>query len=801
MAQFNSDDLFALFNVKTRDSELYFNHIAIDSRLLISPPDTCFVAVVGDRFDGHDFIEDVVRDGVKVVVVEREIPGVEVEQIVVPSTRKALADMAKYWREKALGSCLRIGVTGSSGKTTFKEWISIAVAGNPQFYTSPKSFNSSIGLPLSVLDTSSNAQQALYEVGISDPNEMDLQREILNPKLGILLNIGKAHLHRFKSEQDLFEEKWKLFRKVEKVIVEKELLEKFKGSHPGGFLWSMEDQSANLFFAKKSSERVFQVYHNGEALGELNLNHLEEVLLKTALSAVALLVYLGVPMTKIAKAVRLWKPISMRLEWIEGRNGNVLFNDTYNFDLSNFEVNLAQWDGKSLDKQKVLVLSDAGEGEWELASLLGAIRNLRNTEVFLVGKNWNKEFLGLQNVTHFSDADDCLRAFQQRDMFNTSFFIKGARMYRLERLTAFLINNQETFLEVNLMSIIKNYQFFKRKLNFRTKVLAMVKADGYGLGAVEIAKSLVYNHVDYLGVAYPNEGVELRKAGVNIPILVLNSGPSNFQELVEWNLEPTIFSHKNLNRLIRFLKRENRKMNVHIALETGMNRLGFSETELDEVVELWDANFVALKGMYSHLAASEDSSLDDFTMAQVHRFEAMAQKLESIQEKGTIKHILNSQGILRHSVFQFDMVRLGIGLFGIGNERLKPVVAWRTRVSQIKGVAKTESVGYGREGRLANDGKIAILPVGYADGFNRRLGNGVGEVWINGQRAKVIGNVCMDMIMLDISMVDCHEGDEVELLGPHISIQEWSEKLGTIPYEILTSLSNRNPRRFIEEMS
>ncbi|MFT5336457.1 MAG: alanine racemase [Luteibaculaceae bacterium] len=796
MAHLSFSEISALFGHKTGKMDFFLEHFVVDSRLIIEPKLSCFIALRGANFDGHDFVQAVSELGVPLVVVERYIPELETEQIVVPNSLEALKKLAKHWRMSALSDTEVVGITGSSGKTTAKDWISDVLSQSSDFYACPKSYNSQVGLPISILDSPNKVKIGLFEVGVSLPGEMEKQQMVLQPTLGILMNVGLAHLENFENRRALFAQKIKLFKGGTPWIAEDVIAEEFSDllfENPPSTLWSIENRKADFFFESLSENKI-EVFKNQLSLGKLEFGDFSSHLRQTAFCSIVVLLELGIPLDDIQKRCKFWRPLPMRQEWLEAPNSNIIFNDPYNFDLSNFELSLIHWMNRSSRKKKVLIVSDSGGNGMGVDHLQNALNWVKPDHVLCVGKEWKQK----EGYSYFKDTEELLVYLRSRVFFNYSFFIKGARSYGLEEVTRFLAKVQDTVIAVKLSAIEKNFHFFKRKLNPETKVLAMVKAGSYGLGSVEISKTLVHCQVDYLGVAYPEEGVELRKQGISQPILVLNSGDSSFADLAEYNLEPSVFSISMYQNLLVFCQENRVEMGIHLELETGMNRLGLQQSDLDWVVDNFNEDLTPLKGVFSHLAASENANEDLFTFGQFAAFNKGLEKLGNLVQKNTLRHVLNSNGIIRHTKYQFDMVRLGIGLFGIGDPKLEKVINWRSRISQIKQLKKGETIGYGRHGLLDKDSDIAVIPVGYADGFRRKFGNGVGSVLIQGAEAKVVGNVCMDMIMVDVSDIKCHSGDAVEILGDAITITDWAEKLETIPYEILTSLSTRNPKLYEE---
>ena len=792
--------------VKNSSSILYdesiINTVFIDSRKVVGVEEALFVAITGESNDGHDFIQDLYAKGVRNFIVERQdaiLP--EANFIVVKNSIQALQQIASFHRAKF--DLPVLAITGSNGKTIVKEWLFQLLQNDFSICKNPGSYNSQVGVPLSVLHLKAENNLALFEAGISECNEMTNLEKVIVPTLGLITNIGDAHNAGFESLEQKLNEKIQLFKKCTTIFYCEDHISIGKvltGNSTFSWGWNTD---ANLKICA-IKENVIELLFEGKTVF-LKLPFVEQPMFENVMHCISVMLYLRFSISKIQERIDVLKAIPMRLEVKEGVSGSLLIDDTYNNDLGGLEKALDFQQMHSQHRQKLLILSDVQQVADDKLALYSAVSAL-------VLKHGVDQFVGIgAELKEFSDLfpDHSIYFNSVKSFFDSDIrqklsgdcvLIKGARSFEFEKIVSALEKkNHITKFEINLNALEHNYSYFKKKAG--TRIMAMVKAFAYGAGNIEVAKLLSYLNVDYLGVAYTDEGVELRDNGIETPIMVMNPDYAAISKMVQYQLEPEVYGFSGLREVI------NADVNVliHIKLDTGMRRLGFEFEELPELLSLLKGKTkIKVQSIFSHLAASDVSKCDDFTLAQLSQFEKGYQFLSDQLEYSPLKHILNSAGIQRFQDYAFDMVRLGVGLYGIGvNEveqtNLLQVGTLKTTVSQVKVVKKGESVGYSRKGITVTDSTIATIAIGYADGFDRRFSNGVGEVLINGKKYPIIGNVCMDMSMVDLGEDQVQEGDEVVVYGPGLPVYEQAKKIGTIPYELLTHVSERVKRVFYQE--
>jgi len=732
------------------------NAVAFDSRKIVSGESILFFALEGVFRNGHDFIENAYSKGVRHFVVSDASNLSNFKDahfIVVGDTLDALQTLAKYHRSRF--SCEVIAITGSNGKTTVKEWLSLML--NKQFVVakSPKSYNSKLGVALSLLEITSRTQVALIEVGISSKGEMEKLVPIIQPTQGILTSFGSGHRELFDNEWEHFEEKIALFQKLPSYI------------HPANIVG---------FDTKNGFPIQFDDYQ--EYLKEFN--HNDKISIQNAQLSIKMAEILGLKNELILEAMSELNSLALRMESYDGINGNTIINDTYNLDLESLRQSLEYQLSNANGKERIVIIG-------------------------LTKEESHKEKAVRKIVDEYAPKQ--LIVFYPEDKFESTFedksiLIKGSRLSKMEKIAReFKKINHQTYLEIDLKSIRHNINYTKSLLNESTKLLCMVKAHSYGSDAKTMGVFLEKMGVDYFGVAYPDEGVLLRENGVKTPILVMNCEESTFSNIIENNLEPAIFSIQQLDNFIKeLIYRSIENYPIHIKIETGMNRLGFVEKDIPALIDLVKSQpEIYIKSIYSHLAEA-DVKNSAYTEQQINHFDKISSEIQSNFSHAIIRHILNSEGIHNYTHAQFDMVRLGIGMYGVlGNDRLRSAINWYSTVSQIKLVNQGNSVGYGRTFITDKDIKIAIVPLGYADGFRRALGQGVGGVFIGENYCPTVGNVCMDMIMVDVTSIDVKPGDKVEIIGRNQTMLDLAEKLKTIPYEIMTAFSSRMHRVFIDQ--
>lgn len=801
--------------------------LLIDSRNLTQTENVLFFAIKGERHDAHEFLGDIYAKGIRNFVVNALPANAEIDFgganfIVVPNTLMALHTLTSHHRKQF--SYPVIAITGSNGKTIVKEWLWQLLRDDYSIVRSPKSYNSQVGVPLSVWLMEETNQLAIFEAGISRMGEMEKLQTIIQPNIAILTNIGTAHDENFSGKDQKIIEKIKLLKGAETIICCKDdavlfgkIQEETKGSKL--FSWSRKTR-ADLQIAritKQKSDTVIQGVANNH-FSEIKIPFTDDASVENAIHCWATLLALGISDEIIAARMPQLIPVAMRLELKEGINNCSVINDSYNSDLASLSVALDFLNQQQQYPKRTLILSDilqSGKDDYQLYSEVAQlIKGKGLSRLIGIGESISKMknvFLNLE-TSFYNSTSDFLSDYHPGLFHNETILLKGARVFSFEKISkAIQQKAHETVLEINLNALIHNLNFIKSRLNPGTKVMAMVKAFSYGSGSFEIANILQFHRVDYLAVAYADEGIELRKAGITIPILVMNPEEQSYDAMIRNNLEPEIFSFRVLQlfdeaaKRFRFRHPEQAPVAVHIKFDTGMRRLGFDEKDLNElIVRLGNSRDISVRSVFSHLAASDETEHDEFTRNQIRLFISMSDELKKHFTYPIDRHILNSAGIMRFPDAQMEMVRLGIGLYGIASDELEQknfqnVSTLKTTISQIKNISKGESIGYGRKGFANENMKIATVPIGYADGLSRKLGNGVGELFVNGKGVRIVGNVCMDMCMLDITGVNCAEGDEVIIFGADHPITELAKAMGTISYEVLTNVSRRVKRVYYQE--
>jgi alanine racemase len=792
-----------------------------DSRSLSFPEESVFFALHTQRNDGHRYLPDLYKRGLRNFVVSSEtidlslMPDANV--VWVPDTLVALQQLAAHHRQQF--SCPVMAITGSNGKTIVKEWLWQVLREDVVIARSPRSYNSQIGVPLSLWQMEETTQLALIEAGISQPGEMATLRSLIQPTLGLLTNIGDAHQENFETLAQKASEKVTLFETCKTIVycMDQVLSQSaLKAVYPAEklFGWSRKDPSAPLFVSlePENAFKTLVTYTYKSQSHSFLLPFNDEPSLENALHCLAVLVLRGVAAPTIAVRLGALEPVGMRLEVKEGKNGCVVINDSYNADVNALELALDFQARRTADARmtRTLILSDilqSGRPAEELYRAVADMVKRHAVDRFIgVGYELSAHAYLFPAGSHFFLQTDRLLASDLLDGFrNECLLIKGSRSFGFEEVSSRLsLKVHETVLEVNLDALVHNVNCFRSRLSPKTQLICMVKAAGYGSGALEIAKTLQAHSVDVLAVAVADEGVELRHGGIHLPILVMNPEFGSFATIFEHKLEPEIYSFKLLEAFVREAEREGvRNYPIHLKLDTGMHRLGFTENELDALIEkLNGQDSLRVRSIFSHLAGADESVFDAYTQQQLETFDRLSTQIQQAFPHRILRHILNSAGIDRFTEYQYDMVRLGIGMYGISSvedHRLRNVSTLKTTILQIRELEAGETVGYSRKGLLSRKSRIATLPIGYADGLDRHLGNGSGEVLVHGRRAPLIGNICMDACMVDVTDVPAEEGDEVLLFGEGLPLSEVAAKLGTIPYEILTSVSNRVKRIYYQE--
>lgn len=797
------------------DGNLMIRNIAYDSRIIYSTKNTAFIAINTHKNSGEKFIESAIDRGIGVIISEHYDPEYNnVTWIIVENSVDFLQKLARYHFENS--HIQSIGITGSNGKTILKEWLYQCLWNEFPTVKSPKSFNSQIGLPLSLLQINSNHKLGIFEVGISKPDEMEKLEHIFHPQIGLLTHIGTAHAANFSSEDQLIDEKIRLFKDSEVIIYNGDnssVDQKIKKSYSGRKLISYGFKKENNVFIKNniSRDENIIVEYFGEEIS-FPAHQRDEATLTNAMALITVLKELNIENKKIVEKINLLKAVEMRLESIEGIKGNIIINDSFNLDLDSLKTAL-QFLKEYNKSKKSLVLTDIVGVNVNSQELYEEVSELVNEQrfdsVFLIGDEISKfsELFKAKTYT-FIDTKELIESKHLTEIENQIILLKGARKFEIEKLKDILeLRKHDTVLEVNLNAILHNINYHKSLLKPGTKMMAMVKANAYGLGSFEVSEFLQHHHIDYLGVAYVDEGVELRKKGITTPIIVMNPEQHSYQTIIEYDLEPEIYSFRVLELFYEAVQKSgyDKKYPIHIKLETGMHRLGFKDFELDQLSETLSGKNLKVQSMFSHLSSSDMPEERVFTLKQFEVFERNSSYLIEKLGYTPIRHILNSSGITSYSDHQYDMVRIGIGMLGESSDneiqkQLQSVVSFKTVISQISMVEGGESVGYSRRYKADHLTRIATVPVGYADGIPRLIGNQVGSLGVNKTLAPIVGNICMDMMMINVDNIpNVKEGDTVTVFNAKPSLKEFAGYCKTITYEVLTSISPRVKRIYIKD--
>ncbi len=810
-----------------RETEI--TQLLFDSRKISLPGGALFFALQGLRSDGHDYISNAYQKGVRYFVVNRveeewQTNCSDAYFFKVENTLTALQNLSIQHRKNF--DLPVIAITGSNGKTIIKEWLYELMRAERNIVRSPKSYNSQIGVPLSVWQINKQHELGIFEAGISRKGEMKKLADITRPKIGLLTNIGEAHSEGFSSQEEKLQEKLKLFENCELLIYRSDngIIDKAVHRLPNvkKLFWSTE-KSANLQIISiskaegqttlKALYRPLAQPHKAQAI-EIEAPFTDDAYLENIVHCWLLMLYWGYDNTIIAKRIKTLKTVPLRLELKAALNNCTLINDSYSNDLSSLLIALDFLEQQRGSQPATLILSDIQQSKLSSEELYRYVAELiqkkKINRLIGVGEEVSNIKKYLQNIDYrfFSTTEALKKVIPDIDFNHESILLKGARSFGFERI-ADLLERQahRTILEINLNALIHNLNVFSRFLEPETKVMAMVKAAAYGSGSDEVARLLEFKQVDYLAVAYIDEGVELRQAGIHLPILVLNPEEAGFEAMLRHQLEPEIYGFDILDKLLKYLERylSGYTLPIHLNLNTGMNRLGFEIDDLAKLGQVLQANNnLKINSIFSHLAASDETGHDEFTLQQIEQFKQMYEQLVEGLSYRPMRHILNSAGICRFPEHQMDMVRLGIGLYGIGatdiQEELETVSTLKATISQIKDIAKGETIGYGRIGKAERPMRIATISIGYADGYLRQLSQGKGSVVIHGKMAPTIGNVCMDMCMVDITEIPtAREGDEVIIFGKEKPVQDLAKELHTIPYEVFTNISSRVKRVYFQE--
>ncbi len=801
--------------------------LLMDSRKLIFPETTLFFALTGPRRNGQQFIPELYEKGVFNFIVGEDInyidyPGANF--IRVKNVMQALHAVVIHHRK--LFNIPVIGITGSNGKTIVKEWLNQLLEDKYSIVRSPKSYNSQIGVPLSVWQMSEAYNLAIFEAGISESDEMTKLEKIIQPTIGVFTNIGEAHGEGFLNIRQKVNEKLQLFKNVKTLI--------YCRDYPpinesiASFIKQLAAPGTNFFSwsAKTEATLRIQTIHRSQNSTEITAKYKEDVIsitipfideasIENAITSWATVLSMNISQESVRDKFLKLTPVAMRLELKSGASNCSIINDSYSADLSSLKIALDFLAHQHQHSKKTVILSDilqSGKNEKDLyQEIADALQQRTVNRLIGIGQHISRhhqpfeKIAGLQCL-FFPSVEAFLKEFTTIGFNNETILLKGARVFQFEQIGRLLEQKvHQTVLEIDQNALLHNLRQYQNFIRPETKLMAMVKAFSYGSGSYEIANLLQFQKVDYLAVAYADEGVDLRKAGITIPIMVMNPEENTFDTMQLYDLEPDIYSFGLLESFSNFLRKKRiEKYPIHIEIETGMNRLGFPANEVERLAEQLKHNVFLVKSVFSHLVASEDPAQDEFTRHQAWLYFEACDKLHKITGFHFIRHLANSAAIIRHPDLQLDMVRLGIGLYGVAGSNhheldLMEASTLKTTIAQIKAIQAGESVGYGRKGVVQRDSLVATVRLGYADGYPRRLGNGKGRMWVRGKLAPVVGNICMDMTMIDVTDVEgVSEGDVVVVFGKELSVSELAGWAETIPYEIMTGISQRVKRVYYE---
>ena len=791
-----------------------FETISIDSRSMQNGAQTLFFALVGPNNDAHEYISALIEKGVRNFVVTHVPEECETKAnfLVVENTLEALQQFAAHHR--SLFDIPIIGLTGSNGKTIVKEWLNFLLSPEYNIVRSPKSYNSQVGVPLSVIGINEKHNLGIFEAGISQINEMEKLEAIIKPTIGILTNIGSAHDEGFASIQDKIKEKLKLFKHSKVLLYQKnEIVDAaVRDLKVETFSWSFTDSNASVFIEKRTVlDKTFLQIKQKNTRFEIQIPFQDDASIENSISCLMVLLYFDYDVATIQNRMEQLFPVEMRLKVKNGINNTTLIDDSYSNDFQSLKIALDFLESQKQHETKTVILSDIFESGLTNEELYSKVSQLivsnKISKVIVIGKTISAFENKFPNCLTFENTNEFIAELNQLNFSNETILIKGARNFQFESIVSLLEEKtHETVLEINLNAISHNLNFYKSKLKPSTKMMVMVKAFGYGNGGFEIAKLLEHHKVDYLGVAFADEGITLKNAGIKLPIMVLNPETTSFNAIIQHQLEPEIYNMKGLYAFLEIAEqRQLKHFPVHIKLDTGMHRLGFEEENIDELISiLKETKLIQVRSILSHMATSDALEHQEFSNSQINLFEKLSSKLISELQIQPLRHLLNTSGISNFPQAQYDMVRLGIGLYGVSNDaeeqkKLENVSTLKSIISQIRSIQAGESVGYGRRFVAEKPTKIATIPIGYADGISRLWGNGIGFVTINNQKATIVGSICMDMLMVDVSEIACNEGNPVIIFGESPSVNLIAEKTNTIPYEILTSISQRVKRIFYRE--
>lgn len=805
------------------ESEAQIGWLLTDSRSLCFPEATLFFALSSARNDGHRYVGDLYRRGVRNFVVSHLPQSIndypDANFLVVMSPLEALQRLAERHRDEF--DIPVVGLTGSNGKTMVKEWLYQLLSPSMVVTRSPRSYNSQIGVPLSVWLLDTQSEVALFEAGISQPGEMAALSDIIQPTIGVFTSLGDAHQENFRSLEEKCMEKLQLMLHAATVVYDTDDQVVGRCLRKSGYAgeklgWSLTDPRAAFFVERQESDAngVTVTYRFRDAAGSYHLPFIDEASVKCSYACAVVALHLGIDAEQLDERMRLLEPVAMRLEVKEGQRGCTLINDSYNSDVNALDIALDFMARRpdSKGRRHTLILSDicqSGDNPEALYHKVSELAVKRGVDKLIgVGQTISSQAAAIEvkEKYFFNDVTQLIGSKVFASLHDEVILIKGARPFGFDQLTELLEQKvHETILEVNLGAVVENLNYYRSFLKPTTKMVCMVKADAYGAGAVEVAKTLQDHRVDYLAVAVADEGVTLRKAGITSNIIIMNPEMTAFKTMFDYDLEPEVYNFRLLEALVKAAEKQGiTGWPIHVKLDTGMHRLGFDpEKDIDSLVHrLKHQTALIPRSVFSHFVGADSDDFDEFSAKQFECFERGSKALQAAFDHKILRHIDNSAGILHFPERQLDMCRLGIGLYGIDsrdNHILHTVSTLKTTILQLREVKKEDTVGYSRKGILQRDSRIAAIPIGYADGLNRHLGNGHCYCLVNGKKAPYVGNICMDVAMIDVTDIPCQEGDMVEIFGEQLPVTVLSDALDTIPYEVLTGLSSRVKKIYYQD--
>ena len=819
---FTLQEICQILDVPERQNDALhvINHLCVDSRLISFPAESIFIALQTERRDGHAFIATAYQQGVRVFLVSEDITDdISTPQAVwlkVSDTLAAFQKIATAWR-----MCFTIpviGITGSNGKTIIKEWLNQLLSPDFTICRSPRSYNSQIGVPLSVWQLHNEHEIAIFEAGISFIGEMEKLREIIKPTIGIFSTLGAAHDEGFTSRREKLSEKWKLFSHCDYIVCHTDDEAVWQQAQQSGkplLSWGfLVDASYIIKSLEQQGLQTVVALMNKDTAYDFVIPFSDAASVENSLHCIITCLHVGLKTDKLQERLSHLHPLHMRLEWKKGIHQSLLLNDSYSHDMYALEISLNHLSQQAGNSPKMAMLSDMpGHEDADTYRQIAHLLIQKNIKYLVGVGQWMQHYeqvfrVAGVDVECFPDTSTLLAKWNRQNIEKSTVLIKGGRVFTFEKIVAALQQQQhETLLEIHLAALTHNLNIYRTQLKPATKLMVMLKAFGYGSTDAELGRWLQHQGVDYLTVAYADEGVSLRQGGVHCPIMVMNPDPTSFESLIANKLEPELYSIEILKAFHAFATDNGlTKYPVHVKLDTGMHRLGFLAEQVDTIVDILHSNLsIKVVSVFTHLVAAENVNHDDFTQEQAKNFDAFCLKLADELPYTFIKHAANTSAIIRHPHLHYDMVRLGIGLFGVNSATqekllLLPATHLYTTIAQVKHVAAGQTVGYGRNAVLQRDSRIATVRIGYADGYRRQLGNGVGSMWVRGNRVYVVGNVCMDMTMLDVTDVpDAVAGDRLEVFGIHTTVSDLAKQCSTIPYEIMTGISQRVKRVMVEE--